>query len=58
MYQAMNKLHIPPKIIRLVKKLNKIICKMRIQNELSEPFESTKETRRWLNMPLVEPSIG
>jgi len=24
-------------------KMNKIICKMRIQNELSEPFELTKE---------------
>lgn len=47
LYQAMNELQIPSKIIRMVKAtMAKVTCKVRIQNELSEPFETTRGIRQ------------
>lgn len=43
----MSELQIPPKIIRMVKAtMAKTICKVKVQNELSEAFETTRGIRQ------------
>lgn len=47
LYQAIGEFQIPPKIIRMVKAImTKVICKVRIQDEISESFETTKGVRQ------------
>lgn len=47
LYQAMDELQIPPKIIRMVKAtMAKVICRVRVQDELSEPFETDRGIRQ------------
>lgn len=43
----MNELQIPPKIIKMVKAtMSRVICRVKVQNELSEPFETVRGIRQ------------
>lgn len=47
LYQTMSDLQIPPKITRIVKAIMaKIVCKIKVQNELSKTFETIKGVRQ------------